>query len=345
MSRGKLGTLAALAIVALVALLAGPGGSSGTRHMQPEPVRITGYPIPHFKRGEPGLTRFGPLEYIGGVELRGEHPNFGGVSAFRIRPDGETFLAVTDTGDWITGRIAYAGGKPAGITAATIGPVMGRDARGLFRAKDRGLWDIESVAVDGNRVYIGIEREHTLLAFDWTDGLRSAGRSIPLNGFLSHWPENRGIEALGILPQGSAYAGRLIGLSERSHGRDDPTEGFVMKTDGSEAFLFRLARVGGFDITDLDFLPDGDMLVTERQFSPLRGVGFQLRRVKLADIRPDALVQGEVLLTTDRSYQIDNIEAISINRRADGETIITLVSDDNFSVVQRTLLLQFRWRP
>jgi hypothetical protein len=30
-----------------------------------------------------------------------------------------------------------------------------------------------------------------------------------------------------------------------------------------------------------------------------------------------------------------------VHRAANGETILTLVSDDNFSVIQRTLLLQF----
>jgi hypothetical protein len=35
------------------------------------------------------------------------------------------------------------------------------------------------------------------------------------------------------------------------------------------------------------------------------------------------------------------MEGISIHRTTDGETIITIVSDDNFSVLQRNLLLQF----
>jgi hypothetical protein len=30
-----------------------------------------------------------------------------------------------------------------------------------------------------------------------------------------------------------------------------------------------------------------------------------------------------------------------VHRTASGETIITLVSDDNFSIIQRSLLLQF----
>jgi hypothetical protein len=35
------------------------------------------------------------------------------------------------------------------------------------------------------------------------------------------------------------------------------------------------------------------------------------------------------------------MEGIAVHRNAEGETVITLVSDDNFSVIQRNLLLQF----
>jgi hypothetical protein len=40
-------------------------------------------------------------------------------------------------------------------------------------------------------------------------------------------------------------------------------------------------------------------------------------------------------------FQIDNMEGLSVHRSASGETVLTLVSDDNFSIIQRTILLQF----
>jgi hypothetical protein len=48
-----------------------------------------------------------------------------------------------------------------------------------------------------------------------------------------------------------------------------------------------------------------------------------------------------VLIEADLAYQIDNMEGIAVHRNAANETILTLVSDDNFSVIQRNLLLQF----
>jgi hypothetical protein len=35
------------------------------------------------------------------------------------------------------------------------------------------------------------------------------------------------------------------------------------------------------------------------------------------------------------------MEGIAAHRSASGETILTLISDDNFSALQRTLLMQF----
>ena len=68
---------------------------------------------------------------------------------------------------------------------------------------------------------------------------------------------------------------------------------------------------------------------------------MRIRRIPLADIKQGALVDGPALIEADLAYQIDNMEGIAVHRNARGETIITLVSDDNFSVLQRNLLLQF----
>jgi len=71
------------------------------------------------------------------------------------------------------------------------------------------------------------------------------------------------------------------------------------------------------------------------------GLAIRMRRIALSDIRPGALVDGAVLFDADLGYEIDNMEGLSAHRTAAGETVLTLISDDNFSAIQRTLLLQF----
>jgi len=48
-----------------------------------------------------------------------------------------------------------------------------------------------------------------------------------------------------------------------------------------------------------------------------------------------------VLIYADHGYQIDNMEALAVHKDASGSVVLTLVSDDNLSRLQRTILLQF----
>ncbi len=90
-----------------------------------------------------------------------------------------------------------------------------------------------------------------------------------------------------------------------------------------------------------NFCPMAICLLLERRFSYSTGIAMRIRRVRQSDIRPGALVDGRVLVRADMGYQIDNMEGLAVHRSAQGEIILTMVSDDNFSIVQRTILLQF----
>jgi hypothetical protein len=69
--------------------------------------------------------------------------------------------------------------------------------------------------------------------------------------------------------------------------------------------------------------------------------------VPLASIGGDsALVpQGRELATISEAVG-ENYEALAVRPAIDGNRFeLILVSDDNFSPLQRTLLLELRWRP
>jgi hypothetical protein len=63
-------------------------------------------------------------------------------------------------------------------------------------------------------------------------------------------------------------------------------------------------------------------------------------RVPAAEVRPDATLQGNVLLE-GVGGDIDNMEAVAVHTAPDGSTRIVIASDDNFNDWQRTLLLEF----
>jgi hypothetical protein len=341
----RLALRAALALVLLVgaalALWSVNGWAWRIEHDRAVPVTVTAWPLDGFRRGVPGERRFGPLEFIGGFEARGSHGAFGGISGFRVREGGLAFLAVTDVGDWLKGRLVYAGARLAGLEGVEMGAIRTADG-GL--AKDRRLWDAESLALSGDEALVGFERRHEVhrFAFD-RDGFAARAVEVPTPPAMQDWPDNNGPEALAVLPATHpTHPGRPIVIGERPFGRDGASEAFVL---GDGGFSLEVVRRDSFDITDADFLPSGDMILLERWFHPLRGVAMRLRRVRLADIRAGARLDGEIVLEAHgRDFHVDNMEALAIHRGPDGATVLTLVSDDNFSAMQRTLFLQFRWK-
>jgi hypothetical protein len=100
-------------------------------------------------------------------------------------------------------------------------------------------------------------------------------------------------------------------------------------------------RSGDYETTDLAFLPSGEMLLLERRFALLRGMAARIRRFRPTRLRLGRRWTGPVIFEADGAHQIDNLEGIALHRHPDGATIVTLISDNNFSVLQRTLLLEF----
>ena len=102
-----------------------------------------------------------------------------------------------------------------------------------------------------------------------------------------------------------------------------------------------MRRTDDFDISDCTITPGGDLLILERRFSWARGLAIRIRKLALSGVRPGALLDGPELFAGDMGQRIDNMEGIALHRAADGAMVLTLVSDDNFSPLQRTILLQF----
>jgi hypothetical protein len=128
-------------------------------------------------------------------------------------------------------------------------------------------------------------------------------------------------------------------MSER--GLDPQGNLIAFLIGGPSPGQFSVRRTENFDISDAVLLPSGDLLILERKFSWVAGVGIRIRRVALSSIAPGALVDGPAIFEADLGLEIDNMEGIDAHVTAEGDTVLTLVSDDNFSLLQRTLLLQF----
>jgi len=322
----------------LAAAAASPLFAQNAPPPAPYAIAIRAQPIDSFQPGDPGRRVFGALEFRGGLELSSPAKHFGGLSAIRLDAGGENFLAATDRGDWLRGRILYRDGRPSGVANAEMAPMLDADGAALAA---RGLYDSEALAVDGGTAYVAFERVHQILRFDYgRDGLLARGRAIPVPQDFAKLPRNRGIECLLAFPQKAPFAGGLLAISERALDAGGNLRGFLI--GGAKPGEFSIRRHDDFNISDCALMPSGDLLLLERYFSWHRGIAMRIRRVPLPT--PGALLDGALLIDADMGYQIDNMEGLSVHRGQDGALILTLVSDDNFLAFQRTLLLQFALR-
>jgi hypothetical protein len=303
----------------------------------PTRVQIDATAITFFDNHDETLTRFGSLEFRGGLVLTSRHPAFGGISAIHVEADGSHFIAITDHGAWLRGRIVYRDGKPVGIADAETAPILGADGKPLA---GRGWYDVESLTERDGMLYVGIERVEQIVRFDYRrDGLRARGQPMAVPSEFKTFAFNKSLECLATAPQGSPMASALIAVTEHSLDKDGNLRSFIL--DGEVATPFSVKRTDDFDVSDCTVLPPGDLLLLERRFSPARGIAMRIRRIPLVDIKANTVADGRSMIEADLGFQIDNMEGIAVHNTASGEAIVTLVSDDNYSVIQRNLLLQF----
>src|SRR3982075_13451 len=303
----------------------------------PVSIEVNARPIPSFNTRDHSRIRFGSLEYRSGLILTSRFRGFGGLSGLRLDTRGERFISISDKGSWFTGRIVYNGREMTGLDDVEAAPMLGPDGRPITA---RGWFDSESIALDGPFVYIGLERVNQVLRFDFSKGFtRSRGEVVPLPPRARKLPYNKGLEALVMVPKGLPLAGTLIAISERGLDRDSNLIAFLI--DGPTPGQFSVRRTDNFDVSDAALLPSGELLVLERKFSWLAGVRIPIRRLALQTRAAGGGVDGPSIFDADLGHEIDNMEGIDAHVTPEGDTVLTMISDDNFSMIQRTLLLQF----
>lgn len=320
---GKMIRRAALSLCLLATVLsAGPAAA--------EPLALTVTPLP-LNSENPGQTRVGALAWRGSLEITSGSRRFGGLSGLLLEPGGDRLLAVSDTGRWVSARIRLDdAGFLVGLDQGQTGRLRDGDNR-VLASKRAG--DAESLArlADGT-ILVAFEQAHRIWRYP-AGGLDRPAQSFPPPPGLDRLDGNNGLEALTTLP-----GGRLLALAE-DKGDSPGLRGFLWQ-DGGWSDL-ALARDRSYRPTGATALPSGDVLVLERRFSVLGGLGIKIRRLPLAAIQPGATLTGEVIAQLRPPLVYDNMEGIAARAEPGGGVRIYLVSDDNFNPIQRSVLISF----
>lgn len=306
-------------------------------------VKIRARMLPGFSIGQPAETRFGRLTFLGGLELESDTDHFGSLSGLVTLDQGRSLIAVSDNGMWFTGRLVTdAAGRPTGVSDARMAAMLGADGEPMI-----GKWESDAEGLTlrdgpgGRDLVVSFEGHHRLMAYP-LDAAATNGRPSPVwtvPGGPGALRGNKSLEGVAVAPKASPLAGTIVTAAER--GRPDAADhpGFLV---AARPATFTIARRDDFDVTDLAFLPNGNLLVLERRFNWVDGVRMRLLEVPAGEIRAGARLVGTTLIDADMRFQIDNMEGLAVDSDDKGATILTIVSDDNRSVLQRTLLLRFR---
>jgi hypothetical protein len=332
--------IATLLVAASGGALSDPKPSS--LDVQLEPIVVHARRLTAFDRRAPEKVRFGKLTWRGGLVLTSPSSNFGGWSGIALDAEGNSFLAISDAGTWMTGHLAYDDGKPQGMTEVRLGPLQSLSGETLSstRNSDAEGLTLQDGALSHGHVLISFERNHRIGRFAIDDGVLSAEKSsLPLPSAIKSLPSNSGLEAIAVL-RGGSYSGSIVAFAERLRDKSGDNTGWLWA--GGKPQQFHLTDAGEYDVTDAAALPDGSLLVLERRFRWSEGVKGRLRLIRRTELHPGARIEGETLLEADMNAEIDNMEGLAVHTNAAGEIIVTMISDDNFNKgLQRTLLLQF----
>jgi hypothetical protein len=280
-----------------------------------------------------GVESVGRLAYRGGIELRSRNPMFVGLSGIEVLEGGRV-IAISDEADWIEAQLTFdARGYLNGFTdvrAAFMRDEHGRVLSTKAEADSEGLTQL----ADG-RFAVSFERTHMIRIYDLNrDGPFGVAELGPRLEGAQRLPANASFEALAAMDD------TLITGAE---GGENPTTPVWLAPLGARtpvASRFSYPLSNGFSLTGMDRLPDGGFVALERFYAPVIGPRARITRFA-APSGEGGVIQPELLALLEPPFPLDNFEGISAVRMTDGLTRIYIVSDNNKSPQQRTLLLAF----
>jgi hypothetical protein len=281
------------------------------------------------------------LIFRGGIALSSPDDTFGGLSGLTVTGPAGQVVFVSDRGNFVSGQLAYDdANRLFGFIGVRIEPMLNSRGEVLPRQYARDAESVDTVHRDGVpvAVRVGFENLTRVADFALTNGIPGGpAREIAIPDWLSDRRTNETLESVCIAPPASPIAGSTLLLAEDYLDEAGNHRGWLLGQNDKGPVTYQNSPV--VNPTECAFLPNGDLLVLERGVSMLTFV-MNLRRVPAAEVRPDNLMAGELLLSATGG-SIDNMESMTVHTAPDGEVRILVGSDNNFNDWQRTLLLEF----
>jgi hypothetical protein len=328
-----------LPILLLFCLVAAPAAAAD--------IMVTATPVPLDSR-DPQRTRVESLDYVAGFALDSTAPEWGGYSGMVLAADGGSLLAVSDVGHWLRLELRHdAIGALTGVGAARIEPLLDEAGKPVV---DKEWSDAEEItqAADG-QFFVSFERRHRIWRYASAGGVPDGpAHPVPTPDGIQSLPENSGIE--GMIADA---AGNLTIVAEGAPSGATESRGWTWIARENKWSELAIERSGGFEPTALALLPSPQpataekvdhslTLLLERRYTEADGPA-----ARISVLFPSIIsnrIASFTLATLRLQLSVDNFECLAVRSTGDGQMFIYILSDDNQSDKQRTLLLQFRAR-
>lgn len=283
----------------------------------------------------PGTRQLDELIFLNAWELGSGNDDFGGISSLTLLPDGR-FVGVSDAGTLIGFGLA----NDDRTDRPFIAPLPGTEGKDPGSKVDYQYRDSEGMTHNPatGQYWISFESMNAIRRYS-ASFARIEGQVTP--ALMKGWSYNSGPEAIARLTDG-----RFVVFSEASKGENGSYAAILFSGDpvepGTVAHEFRYRPPAGYKTTDATQLPDGRLMLLHRKIALPYGLfAAKLAIVDPTDIKPGAMVSGHVIATLASPLLVDNMEGIAARKEGD-TTIIWLISDNNFNILERTLLMKFR---
>ncbi len=272
------------------------------------------------------------FKLLAGFSLTSPDSRFGGISSIQIQKDGNLLWAISDRGTWMKFLLSHRNGKLTEVRLESINALQMPDNE---KWHQHNLDAEASAYINPRTLLISFERVNRLLAYKFTErGIEGFPRLYPRPKGLALAPRTGGPEAMTRLCDG-----RFFILSEKTDSNETNHVGWVGSKKKWQMFKYRPRK--GYNPTGATTLPDCRILLTIRRFN------FTSFSWGFALLHPSNINSSKILKDSESSIFFDpniseNFEAIAARRGGDGDTYVYVMADDNFSIFQSTLLLQFK---
>lgn len=313
-----------LAAALLGTLVAGCATPPSADHVPPGPgeVNIDVVSVP-LNPDAPAQVSIGDFLYAGGLELTSRQTNLlHGLSDLVVTGAGE-LIAVGDVGVLFEARLVLdEAERLVGLTDSRLTLLTGEDGKPLPGKEEA---DAEGLArLPGGDLLVSFERHHRILLYPAGGG---PPRVVPSPE--GDFAFNSGLEALSDDPEAGEDA-YVVGV-------EDTGDTWTCRLASTCVSGPTVDKPGKAGLVAMTRLPEARTAYLLRTYDQKSG-----NRVRMEVHDATGLVAW---MDMTRPMTVDNFEGLAAVPRTDGSIRFYLLSDDNGSPAQRTLLLAFDWRP